>query len=31
MDLTANDTDELSGLSVRKTNTIYQRIRVFMS
>ena len=31
MDLTATDTAELTGLSVRSTNTIYQRIRVRMA
>jgi len=31
MDLTATDTAELSGLSLRSTNTIYQRIRVRMA
>ena len=31
MDLTATDTAELSGLSVRSTNTIYQRVRVRMA
>ena len=31
MDLTATDTAELTGISVRSTNTIYQRIRVRMA
>jgi transposase-like protein len=31
MDLTATDTAELTGLSVRGTNTIYQRIRLRMA
>lgn len=31
MDLTVTDTAELSGLSVRSTDTIYQRIRVRMA
>ncbi len=31
MDLTATDTAELSGLFLRSTNTIYQRIRVRMA
>ncbi len=31
MDLTATDTAELSGFSVRSINTIYQRIRVRMA
>ena len=31
MNLTATDTVELTGLSVRSTNTIYQRIRVRMA
>jgi len=31
MDLAATDTAELAGLSVRSTNTIYQRIRVRMA